>query len=156
MFWTLYIVDAIIGNFDRHGGNWGFIKENNIYTLAPIFDNGSCLYPNLTDDAEMLKIIENNEETDMRIFKYPTSQILLNNKKSSYFDVISSLKFPECNEALKRVYLKFDLEKVFKIVDETNYISEIQGKFYKHMIKERFNKIIKFSYDKLVNRDERT
>ena len=25
-FWDMFIVDALIGNFDRHGGNWGFIK----------------------------------------------------------------------------------------------------------------------------------
>ena len=47
MFWRIYIVDALLGNFDRHGGNWGFIKENNRYMLAPVFDNGSCLFPNL-------------------------------------------------------------------------------------------------------------
>ena len=31
MFWDMYIVDAFIGNFDRHGNNWGFIKFNNTY-----------------------------------------------------------------------------------------------------------------------------
>lgn len=35
MFWRIYIMDALLGNFDRHGANWGFIKENNRYTLAP-------------------------------------------------------------------------------------------------------------------------
>ena len=34
-------MDALLGNFDRHGANWGFIKEDNKYTIAPIFDNGS-------------------------------------------------------------------------------------------------------------------
>ena len=28
MFWDIYVVDALIGNFDRHGGNWGFLKKN--------------------------------------------------------------------------------------------------------------------------------
>ena len=27
----MYIIDALIGNFDRHGNNWGFIKSNNKY-----------------------------------------------------------------------------------------------------------------------------
>lgn len=26
-FWDIFIVDALNGNFDRHGGNWGFIKK---------------------------------------------------------------------------------------------------------------------------------
>ena len=28
-FFDIFIVDALIGNFDRHGGNWGFLKKNN-------------------------------------------------------------------------------------------------------------------------------
>ena len=28
-FWDMFIVDALNGNFDRHGGNWGFIKKDN-------------------------------------------------------------------------------------------------------------------------------
>ena len=39
-FWEIFIVDALLGNFDRHGSNWGFIKTNNTYSLAPVFDNG--------------------------------------------------------------------------------------------------------------------
>ena len=26
-FWDIYIVDAFLGNFDRHGSNWGFLKH---------------------------------------------------------------------------------------------------------------------------------
>lgn len=26
-FWDIYIVDALLANFDRHGSNWGFIKK---------------------------------------------------------------------------------------------------------------------------------
>jgi len=155
MFWTLYVVDALIGNFDRHGGNWGFIKEQNIYKLAPVFDNGSCLYPNMTDETEMSKIINNKEETDKRIYDFPTSQILLNGKKSFYFDIISSLEFPECNQALIKIYNSFDLDIVIKIINQIKMISDMQKAFYIHMIEERFNKIIKFSYEKLVKRDER-
>ena len=28
-FWQLFIVDALLGNFDRHGANWGFLKKDN-------------------------------------------------------------------------------------------------------------------------------
>ena len=61
MFWDIYVVDALIGNFDRHGGNWGFLKKNNKYTLAPVFDNGSCLSPELKDEEEsnIVKLVFN-------------------------------------------------------------------------------------------------
>ena len=34
-------MDALLGNFDRHGANWGFIKEDNKYTKDTKFDNSS-------------------------------------------------------------------------------------------------------------------
>ena len=103
VFWKMFIIDALIGNFDRHGANWGFLKTNDIYTISPVFDNGSCLYSQLNDEDMMKKIMKSTEETDKRIDTFPTSQILLNGKKSSYYEVINSLSFKECNEALVEV-----------------------------------------------------
>ncbi len=151
-FWELYIVDALIGNFDRHGSNWGFLKQNDQYTLAPVFDNGSCLFPNLTDEKEMEQIIASEEETNKRIFTFPTSQIRLHNRKSSYYDVISSLEYPECNRALITVYHRIDLSALDSLIGATEYISDVQKKFYHHMITERYHKIIKASYDALIER----
>ena len=149
LFWDMYIIDALIGNFDRHGNNWGFIKSNNKYRLAPIFDNGSCLYPQMIDENDMLEVINSIEETNKRIYTYPMSQIKLDDKKSSYFDVISSTKYHECNKALLRMYEKIDLNKINKIIDEIEQISQVHKDFYKHMLYYRYHKIIKHSYKKL-------
>ena len=151
-FWRIYVMDAFLGNFDRHGANWGFIKENNQYRLAPVFDNGSCLFPNLIDENEMEEIIVSEEETDKRVFKFPTSQVRLNGKKSSYFDVINSLQFDECNEALRYVISKLDMNKVEELIDETPLISDCQKRFYKHILNARYNKILVHSFEKLVKR----
>lgn len=149
MFWCIYIMDALLGNFDRHGANWGFIKENNSYRLAPVFDNGSCLFPNLVDENEMREIIESDEETDKRVFKFPTSQVKLNGKKSSYFEVINSLQFEECNDALRYIMSKLDMEKIENLIDETPLITEMQKRFYKHMLSARYNKILLNSFERL-------
>ena len=154
MFWQIYIMDALLGNFDRHGANWGFLKENNRYTLAPVFDNGSCLFPSLVDEDEMRAVIDSVEETDKRIYKFPTSQVKLNGKKSSYFEVINSLQFKECNDALKDVMLRLDMKKIQQLIDETPLISDVQKLFYKHMLNARYEKILKASYDKLVRADQ--
>lgn len=150
MFWRIYIIDALLGNFDRHGANWGFIKENNRYTLAPVFDNGSCLFPNLVDEAEMKEIMESEEETDKRIYRFPTSQVKLNGKKSSYFEVIHSLQFEECNDALRYIMSQLDMTEVEKLIEETPLISEIQKAFYKHILMARYNKILLSSYEKMI------
>ncbi len=153
-FWNLYVLDALLGNFDRHGGNWGFIKVNNRYSLAPIFDNGSCLYPNMTDIEEMKMIMMSKHETDLRVYKFPTSQIRLDGKKSSYFDVISSLRFAECNQALKRIYELYNQDKINFIIDKIDMICDEHKQFYKYIIQKRYEMIIKESYERLEN--ERT
>mgnify|MGYP005759840913 CR=1 FL=1 len=151
-FFEMYIVDALIGNFDRHGANWGFLKKDNRYSLAPVFDNGSCLFPNLNDEDEMLKIINDEEQINLRVYKFPTSQIKLNNNKSSYFEVISSLEFEEINKALIKIYPMINLEKIFNLIDDIDVISDIHKTFYKTMIKNRYEKIIKYSYMKLLRK----
>ena len=152
-FWQLFIVDALLGNFDRHGANWGFLKKDNKYTLAPIFDNGSSLFPAMTDENEMKEIMGSQEETDKRIFTFPTSQIKLQGKKSSYYDVIHSLEFEECNKALVNVYKRISIEKINEFIDnDVMFITDLQKEFYKHMIKNRFEKIIEASFENLIKR----
>lgn len=148
IFFDMFIVDALIGNFDRHGANWGFLKKDNKYSLAPIFDNGSSLFPQLINEDEMKIILSDEDELNERVYKFPTSQIKLNDKKSSYFEVISSLKFNEINKSLLNIYPKINLKKINCLIDSLN-ISNIHKQFYKRMIEERFNKIIKYSYEKL-------
>jgi hypothetical protein len=149
-FWEIYIVDALLGNFDRHGSNWGFIKKDNAYSLAPVFDNGSCLFPNMTDENEMEAVMASAEETEKRVFTFPTSQIKLDGKKSSYYEVIHSCAFPACNAALESVYERLDMQQIYALVDETPFISETHKRFYKHMLSARFELIIKASYDLLT------
>lgn len=151
-FWEVYILDALLGNFDRHGANWGFIKEKNKYTIAPVFDNGSSLFPNLVDEDEMKLIMASEEETDKRIFKFPTSQIKLKGKKSSYYEVINSLEFEECNQALINVFARINIEQIMDLIEDTPLITDMQKLFYGYMMQKRYEKIIKASYDKLMER----
>ena len=148
-FWRMYIVDALLGNFDRHGGNWGFVKEKEKYRIAPVFDNGSCLFPNLINEKDMINIINSEEETENRIFNYPTSQIKLHGKKSSYYKIISSLEFYECCEALDYIYKKINMKEIYDIVDRIEIISDVQKDFYKHMLRNRYELIIRDSYRRL-------
>ncbi|MGN0771484.1 MAG: HipA domain-containing protein [Christensenellales bacterium] len=152
MFWDIYVVDALIGNFDRHGSNWGFLKKNNKYTLAPVFDNGSSLYPQLTDESMMEKIMASEDLTNERIYKFPTSQVQLDGKKSSYFEVINSLKFKECNDSVVKICKLYSQEKIDELIDETPFLSDMRKKFYKYILKQRFEKILLPAYNKLMEK----
>ena len=148
-FWDMFVVDALIANFDRHGSNWGFIKKNNQYRLSPVFDNGSGLFPQLNTDEKIAAVLNDQKEIEQRIYKFPTSQIKYQGKKSSYYEIISSLAFEECNKALVRITEKVDLKKMNKLIDTVEGISDIRKEFYKTILEQRFEKILLESYNKL-------
>lgn len=149
-FWNMFIADSLVGNFDRHNGNWGFLIDEKSQTIeiAPIYDCASCLYPQLTDER-ISEIIKDEKEIDARVYTFPTSALKEDDKKINYFEYISSLKNEDCNKALLRIVPLIDINKINKIIEETPMISDIRKEFYKKIIKERYEKILKYSYDKL-------
>ena len=129
--------------------NWGLIKKENKYRLSPIFDNGSSLFPQLNTDKKIQAVLNDPTEIEQRIYKFPTSQVKYQGKKSSYYDIISSLAFEECNSALVRITERVDLNKINKLIDSIGDISDLRREFYKTILKERFEKIVLGSYNKL-------
>ena len=150
-FWNMFIADCLVGNFDRHNGNWGFLinEAEKKIGIAPIYDCASCLYPQLTDER-IEEIINDKEEMEARVFVFPTSALKINDKKINYYEYISSLKNKDCNDALVRLFSKINLKEINKIIDNTEYISKIRKDFYKKIIKMRYEKILMYSYKKLV------
>ena len=147
-FWDMFIADAFLGNFDRHNGNWGFLvdEEKQQAELAPVYDCGSCLYPQL--DLERMKtVLQDEAEIDQRIYTFPTSSIEEGGKKISYFDYISSLKNPDCNEALKRVCSRIDLDAIHNFLEDVPELLPIQREFYLTMLTERKEKILDYSLE---------
>lgn len=149
-FWDMFIVDALIGNWDRHNGNWGFLydTETDKMALAPVYDCGSCLYPQ-ADEKIMRLVLENENERNLRIFEIPTSAIMLNGKRIKYFDFISSLQNEDCNAALRRIVPKVNLVKINALVDGTPALTYLQRQFYKTMLAERKRKLLDLPLDKL-------
>ena len=154
-FWEMFIADALLGNFDRHNGNWGILvdEQNKTAEIAPVYDCGSCLYPQLAVE-DMKSVLENKEEINKRIFVFPSSVIEENGKKISYFEFISSLKNEECNAALKRIYRRIDMEQLNKIVDETPALLPEQRDYYKIMLWERKEKILDYSMEQLLKQEQ--
>ena len=155
-FWDMFIVDALIGNWDRHNGNWGFLYnvETDQMDVAPIYDCGSSLYPQ-ADDSMMSAVLNDKREMDARIYSYPLSGIKIDNRKINYYDFISSLKNKDCNKALKRIAPKVDIDKINDMIDEISCISDLQKQFYKTMIKERKEHILDFSLKRLKKLERR-
>ena len=153
-FWDMFVIDCLIGNWDRHNGNWGFLYDpiTDKMELAPVYDCGSSLFPQV--DEKMMEMIMNDpDEKRARVYDYPTSSIREDGKRINYYRFITSLKDKDCNAALKRIVPKINLKDIFALVVYTPFISDIQKKFYKTMIKERYDRIIEPSLRKIRKRE---
>lgn len=145
-FWDMFVIDSIIGNTDRHNGNWGFIlnKKTNQVTFAPIYDCGSCLNP-IYEDSQIENLTE-QELKNLAINCY--SCIKVNGKKINYMSYINQMKEEMCNEAIKRVFEDIKIDKILAFIDEIDAISTVRKEFYKRLIEYRYD-IIKKVYDKI-------
>lgn len=105
--------------------------------------------PPINTDEKIEEVLNNQDEIDRRIYKFPTSQVKYKGKKSSYYEIISSLEFEECNKALIRITEKINFDKINKLIDSVECISEKRKEFYKIILKERYEKILLESCNKL-------
>ena len=145
-FWDMFIIDSIIGNTDRHNGNWGFLvnKKTKKIEFSPIYDCGSCLNPMLEDsDIEKMRV-----EDFKNIVLNCYSCLKDNNKKINYMTFIKSRKNNGCNEALKRMFNKIDIEKIDSFINNISCISDVRKDFYKKIISMRYD-ILKKVYNEL-------
>lgn len=150
-YWDLFIADALLGNFDRHANNWGYLVNDKTQEmiLAPIYDCGSCLYPQLSDD-KLQYIIDSPDEIQLRIDKFPQAALEDdNNKKISYKAYVGSFVNSDCTDALKRVFPRIQMNKIDEIIDTVDGMSDIRKKFYKVMLRERYNQILRIPYETL-------
>lgn len=149
-YWDTFIFDALFGNFDRHGNNWGYlINDLGEIKLAPIYDCGSCLYPQVSDDA-IPSILNNQSEIQKRIDTFPKAALLLDNgEKVNYRKYINSLQNDDCTAALSRVYPTIDMTKINEFIDKVDGISDIRKTFYKTMLKIRYDLILTSAYTQI-------
>lgn len=145
-FWDMFIIDSLIGNTDRHNGNWGFLlnKITGEVKFSPIYDCGSCLNPMIEDD-EIRKINE-TELKNLAINCY--SCLKENGKKINYITFIKQMKNEECNNAIKRIFINIDMDEINKFIDTIECMSDLRKNFYKEIIAQRYE-IIKVIYENI-------
>lgn len=149
-YWDTFILDAMLGNFDRHANNWAyFIKDDGSkMRFAPIYDCGSCLYPQISDNA-IPAVLSSQEEIQMRIDKFPTAALELRDKtKANYKEYINSLENPDCTAALLRVFPRIDKDKINKVIFDNPSLSDVRKEFYSVMIEKRIGRILEPAYQK--------
>ena len=156
-YWDTFILDSLLGNFDRHSNNWGYIlnQDTGNLRIAPIYDCGSCLYPKMADHV-LQDILSSEDEINLRINVFPKAALIVGEeRKISYKEYINSLCNPDCNEAVLRIVPRLDFNIINQVIDDVDELSDIRKQFYKTMLHERYIKIIEPAYEKLLELKER-
>lgn len=151
-FWNVFVVDSLLGNFDRHNGNWGFLYDRNTEKaeIAPVYDCGSCLLPQ-ADENTMKKVLENEAELESRIYRFPTSALKLNNVKINYYEFLINTDNVDCKDAVERIVPRINIDEIKEFIDTVPYITDMQKEFYKTYITARYEKIIAPVYEQIHN-----
>lgn len=149
-FWNMFVIDAFIGNWDRHNGNWGFLynQETDEIKIAPIYDCGSALFPQI-DDELIKRVLSSKAEMNARVFDMPTSAILINGRRGNYYSIITSLNYDGCNEAVKRIVPRINLNSINDLIDSVDQLSDLQKDFLKKILKLRKELILDTAFDKI-------
>ncbi len=145
-FWDMFIIDSLIGNTDRHNGNWGFLlnEKTKEVIVSPIYDCGSCLNPMLEDNE--INTMDSKEQKNIVLNTY--SCLKEDGKKINYISYIKEQKNKDCNEALLRIFPNIKIKEIEKFIENIESLSIIRKKFYKTILENRY-KILNEVYKKI-------
>lgn len=137
-FWQMFVIDALLGNFDRHNGNWGFLVDESTgqSALAPVFDCGSCLLPQ-ADDSIMQRCLADEREMNARIYTFPASMLKIHDRKINYYDFLHGSHPQGLDNALEQLIPQIHKIDFENLVKDIPYISELQQQFYIEYLNRR-------------------
>lgn len=134
-YYDLFVADALIGNTDRHNGNWGFLTGINGTMIAPVYDCGSSLSPLLSDEDLSDKMASYEAQTTVSAIKYK-------GKKETYYNIFRNLEDENIIHALCRVLPKINMPQIYAEIDKMPYISDVRKKYYEKLLTTRYEKIL--------------
>lgn len=149
-FWDMFVVDAFLGNFDRHNGNWGFLvsEEHRDIQIAPVFDCGSCLYPQI--DLQMKReVMANVQELAHRMYVYPTSALQYRGEKINYFDFLSSNINTDCTASLLDIEARIDMKSIDDMINAIDVMTDEDKDFYKFMLGKRKEMVLEQAINRI-------
>lgn len=141
-FWEQFICDAILGNRDRHAGNWGFLTDpQGECRPAPIYDNGGSLFPEIGGRIHEFRthpfefLAERSEKLPVSLFRVVTEDGLV--CRTNYYDILGVLPMPEFAKSLS-------LERVSAAARQATLTlpQEPYARFYHQVICMRYLHII--------------
>lgn len=118
-FWDMFVIDAFIRNNDRNNGNWGiFINADGTGKLAPVYDNGNCLFNKRNPSVAKRRILNENDIRQDALGTGVSFFTQTDEKHIHPFQYIESMSNEDCNQAVLRFVDKMDIQAVKDMIDE--------------------------------------
>lgn len=138
-FWDMFVIDALIGNGDRHLDNWGFLTKGNIIKEAPVYDCGSALSALLSDER-MAQNLDNAAEFSSAEYNIP-SAYTYHGKRVFYHEIFKNP--PDgLKQAIQRIVPKVSMRTVEMILNATPGLSDIRKEYLKKAMQFRYDRIL--------------
>ena len=138
-FWDMFVIDALIGNCDRHFGNWGVVEKDGDVSFAPVYDCGSSLGA-LIDDDEMDAYMRTDSIFKQKEFNL-TSCYYMDGKRIFYHEIFKNPP-GDLARAILRTVPKIDMDKVCGIVDSTPCISDTRKEYLRRALGMRHEQML--------------
>ena len=153
-FWDMFVVDAFIGNGDRHLDNWGLIEmTDGTLSPAPIYDCGSSLSPLKSDEKKRELLADGNE---FKQEEYNLNSVYrMNNKRVLYHEIFKDPP-EDLHRAIQRIVprIKTASAQIDRLIDSTEGLSDISKEYMKKSLLLRRELILLPALKKCNKRDE--
>ena len=106
------------------------------------------------DEGVMQEVLNDEDKLNARIYRFPTSMIKNNDIKISYYDFLCSASNEDCNEALKRIVPRIQMDEIDAFIDDIEPLTELQKSFYKRYLAGRYEKILLPAYAQVMDESE--
>lgn len=153
-FWDMFVVDAFIGNGDRHLDNWGLIEmTDGTLSPAPIYDCGSSLSPLKSDEKKRELLADGNE---FKQEEYNLNSVYrMNNKRVLYHEIFKNPP-EDLHRAIQRIVprIKTASAQIDRLIDSTEGLTDISKEYMKKSLLLRRELILLPALKKCNKRDE--
>ncbi|MGL4762002.1 MAG: HipA domain-containing protein [Sarcina sp.] len=148
----VFIFDFLIGNRDRHHGNWAIIEKEDTIRISPVYDNASSLCAYLTD-SKINSCFNDDNWFKSVVDRKSVSLVRLQGKKVTHLEFITYLMenyYTETIDFVKSIREKYSEEQIESLVESYKILlSEEKVKLLKKYLKEKFKllfKVYKLNY----------
>ena len=136
-FWEMFVVDAAIGNTDRHLDNWGVMaSSDDKISPAPVYDCGSALSP-LVSDREKEELLE--DDISFKNTEYNLCSVYRYQGKRVFYHEIFKNPPEDLRQAIQRIVprIKTAAAQIDNFIDRTEGLSDVSKAYMKKSLMMR-------------------